>query len=63
MEKTSDTETAARKRAEAKMARILGAIFGGLIVAMIAGMLAFDMYGEKMDGNGVYKAPADAADR
>ena len=66
MEKTpseSRAEAEARKKAEHKTALLLGVIFGGLIVAMVAGMLAFDLYGEKLDGGGTYKAPADAAER
>jgi hypothetical protein len=56
----SSKEAEEKAKAEARMARLLAAIFGGLIVAMIAGMLVFDAYGEKMAG--IMSAPADSAD-
>ena len=43
-------ETNAKERAEAKTARLLALIFGGLIVALIAGMAAIDIYSEKLQG-------------
>jgi len=55
-------EREARQRAEQRMARILGIIFGGMIVLMIGGMLVFDVYSENAIGN-AHNAPADAADR
>jgi len=56
-----DSDAAARKRAEAKAARLLAIIFGGFIIAAIIGMMVFDSYGEKVSG--AMNAPADAADR
>jgi len=55
-------EAEARKKAEAKASLWFGIIFGGMIVLMIAGMAAIDIYGEKLSG-ATYKAPADAVDR
>lgn len=54
-------EIAARKKAEAKNTLLIAIILGGLIVVMIAGMLAFDIYAEKQTGQG--SAPAEAAER
>jgi len=56
-------EAEAKHKAEARTARLLAIIFGGLIVAMIAGMLAFDLYAEKKMDNGVTRPPADAAEK
>jgi hypothetical protein len=50
-----------KNKADARTAFLLAVIFGGLIVASIAGMLIFDMYGERHAN--VMNAPADAADR
>jgi len=52
MDKKSETtsEADARERAEAKTARLLALIFGGLIVALIAGMAAIDIYSERLQG-------------
>jgi hypothetical protein len=62
MDNKSQAKTEAKAAAESRTALLLGLIFGGMIVIMIAGMLAFDMYGEKHTGSAI-KAPADAADR
>jgi hypothetical protein len=64
MEKNSQAanNVETKEKSEAKTALLLAIIFGGLVVIMIAGMLAFDIYAEKHSG-GSYSAPADAADR
>jgi hypothetical protein len=53
MDQKSETsaEAAARKKAEARAARILAVIFGLLMIAMIGGMLVFDIYTENLHGS------------
>ena len=46
----SDSEAQAKEESEAKTARLLALIFGGLIVALIAGMAAIDIYSDKLQG-------------
>ena len=48
-ESTANAE--AREKAEAKMARLLALIFGSVIVVLIAGMAAIDIYAEKLQGS------------
>lgn len=57
-----NAETEAKNRAEARTARLLAVIFGGVIVLLIGGMLAFDIYAESLHGTS-RNAPADAAER
>jgi len=61
IESKDQSDADLQKRAEEKSALILGLVFGGMIMAMIAGMMAFEMYAEKITESTT--APADAADR
>jgi cell division septal protein FtsQ len=53
MNKQSETaaEAEARRKAEARTARILAVVFGLLMIVMIGGMLVFDMYTENLHGS------------
>lgn len=55
------TEAETRKKSEARAGLILAVVFGGMVVLMIAGMIAFDIYGEKQAGR--MNAPAASAGR
>ena len=59
MDKDPETnaDEAAKKKAEARSALLVGLIFGGLIVVLIAGMLAFSIYTERREGG----TPPDSA--
>lgn len=59
----SDNDPVAKKKAVARTAIILAVVFGGMITLMIAGMLAFDIYGEKKTEALSSRPPTDAADR
>ena len=56
------TEVDARQKAEARTARLLALIFGGVIVLLIGGMFVFDLYAESLQGH-LRNTPADAAER
>ena len=58
MDKKSDSE----EKAEARTARLLALIFGGLIVLLIAIMMGIDIYADNLQGQS-HEAPADAAGR
>jgi len=64
MDKRVETvaEVESRKKKEARASFWFGIFFGGMIVLMIAGMVAIELYGESHSGLSS-KAPADAADR
>ena len=47
----ANSESEAKKRAEAKTALLLAVIFGGLIAVLIAGMMAIDIYAEQLQGS------------
>lgn len=61
-EHQAEIDAEAKQKAEARTARLLALIFGGMIVAMIGGMFALEIYGENQQGQS-HNAPADAADR
>jgi len=54
----TDSET----KAEARTARLLALIFGGLIVLLIAVMAGIDIYADNLQEHS-HGAPADAAER
>jgi hypothetical protein len=64
MDKKPETvaDVEAKKKADARATFWFGAIFGGMIVLMIAGMAAIDIYMDKVGGT-THSTPADAADR
>ncbi len=55
-------ESETTRKAEARTTLLIALIFGGLIIALIVGMAAFDLYAEKLQGAS-HRAPVDAADR
>ncbi len=55
----ASSQAEAKSKAKAKTAILLAVIFGGLVVASIAGMLLFDAYGERQART--MGASADAA--
>lgn len=59
MDKDVETSAEAKKKAEARNTLLVGLILGGLIVALIAGMLVFAVYTDESRGSGA--PPADSA--
>jgi hypothetical protein len=55
-------EAEARKKADARASFWFGVIFAGMIVLMIAGMAAIDIYMDNVNGS-EHSGPTDAADR
>lgn len=47
----TDTQAEAKKRAEARRTLLVAVILGGIIVALIAGMMAIDIYAERLEAS------------
>jgi flagellar basal body-associated protein FliL len=62
MDKKSETDVESAKKSKANGSLWFGIIFAAMIVLMIAGMAAIDIYGENLAG-AAQRGPADAADR